>query len=75
MLITALILACGTVDVDQVVCSSFSPQIVYQTTEECLASIEIGIQQAEMGGWTIVGYECFEWQTKGRLNDLVQGDL
>ena len=60
-MLAALILACH---IDNRICKTFTGPEMYQTADECIDSIGVGIKLIEDRGWFIKDYTCYDWGTE-----------
>ena len=76
MLIVPLMLLCmETAEGTMPYCTSVASPHIVDSPEACLSSLEAGIREAEGLGWTVMGYECFDWARGKDLSDMFQQRL
>ena len=76
MLLAPIMLLCmETADGTVPYCTTVASPHIVDSPEACLSSLEAGILEAEGLGWTVMGYDCFDWARGKDLNDLLQQDL
>ena len=46
-------------------CMGFTSPYIWQTFEECTASLKLGMPYIEEQGWTIKDADCYNWNKKG----------
>jgi hypothetical protein len=57
---TALVLACS---IDFKECKSFSSGTIFLDESNCLNDVSLGIASIESGGWLVVDWKCYHWDT------------
>jgi len=64
---SAMILACAIdakIDEDLTECKGFVSYHLWQTEEQCMSSLQVGIAEVDIAGWIVIDYQCFDWAQK-----------
>lgn len=62
---TAMILGCALdTSNGQTLCLGFVSPYIFKDYENCVAALSLGAPEVEDKGWTIVGYECYDWTAR-----------
>lgn len=64
---SAMILGCALTasgEADTNNCMGFMSPAVWETLEQCMTALAVGIPYAESQGWYVQDYECYDWKGK-----------
>lgn len=64
---SAMVLACvlnidGTSNPNN--CRGFVSPYIWENEDQCMQALQVGIAEVDNQGWSVMDYQCFDWENK-----------